>query len=49
MLDRAKLIVALENLKRPTQHGRYAETGYNDVFNDGVDDAITIVEEFPDA
>ena len=34
----------LEDLIKPTQHGRYAEKDYNDDFNDGVYEAINFLE-----
>lgn len=32
-------------LTKPTDSGRYAETGYNDHFNDGVDELFDALEE----
>lgn len=31
---------------RETQHGRYAESGYNDHYNDGLDDGLEAVVEY---
>ncbi|UDL16008.1 hypothetical protein QEH42_gp210 [Microbacterium phage Pumpernickel] len=39
-----ELVQSIENLKRPTEHGRYAEAGYNDHFNDGLDAAVEAIE-----
>lgn len=41
---RADLLEQLAALSKPTQHGRYAEVGYNDHFNDGLSAAEEIVE-----
>ncbi|WIE81388.1 hypothetical protein [Curtobacterium sp. MCSS17_016] len=35
----------LENLLKPTEHGQYAEKGYNDDFNDGVRAVIDLFED----
>jgi len=35
----------LNMLRKPTQHGRYAEKSYADDFNDGLDTAIEFIEE----
>jgi len=43
--DRRKILAALAELTKPTQSGRYAEKGYNDDFNDGLNAAIDYIEE----
>jgi hypothetical protein len=35
----------IESLLKPTEHGRYAEKGYNDDFNDGVRAVIDLFED----
>ena len=49
MSDRKKLLQQIDDLKKPTEHGRYAETGYNDHFNDGVDAAYDLIDSLPEA
>lgn len=41
--EREALIEKIEELRLETQHGRYAEKGYADDFNDGVDAALSVV------
>lgn len=39
------LVEKIEALSKPTESGRYAEAGYNDRFNDGVQAAAILIEE----
>lgn len=43
------LVAKIEALSKPTESGRYAEAGYNDHFNDGVQAAAILIEEMLDA
>lgn len=41
--ERARKII--DQVSKPTEHGRYAEAGYNDHFNDGLEAAFDALEE----